>query len=285
MGSRYLTDLADVIRGAGLAVVEVGSGPNQTGTAWKTRARGSGGYDSGRPNHVMVHHTASNPSSDGWSDVNYQTFNADSKPIANLYLDRSGKVWVMAAGATNTNGSGADPCGVTPIDQMNSHAIGIEAANNGVGEQWPAAQQDAYVVLVTTLCEHYGIPQSRVHGHIEWAPGRKIDPAGPARWPPINSSGSWDMNSFRDDIGSTPPPPTQEDDPMRILQIMDVPGIPSLILTGHVASWIPTMEAFNAYKGLGIVPEAAAVNWLSTVVLTGPMAPACDASMFMFHVQ
>ena len=62
MGTRYLTDLADVCRRTGYPVIEV--------DGWQSRARGSGGYDSSRPNHIMVHHTASGPSSDGWDDVN-----------------------------------------------------------------------------------------------------------------------------------------------------------------------------------------------------------------------
>ena len=37
MGSIYLTDMADWFRAAGLTVVEYGG--------WKTRARGSGGYN------------------------------------------------------------------------------------------------------------------------------------------------------------------------------------------------------------------------------------------------
>jgi hypothetical protein len=41
MGSRYLTDLADVIRAAGLAVIEE--------PGWQSRARGSGGYSTRSP--------------------------------------------------------------------------------------------------------------------------------------------------------------------------------------------------------------------------------------------
>src|SRR4029077_14868845 len=96
VGSRYLTDLADVLRSAGLVVHEE--------PGWQTRARGSGGYDSGRPTHVMVHHTASNPGSDPDGDVAYIARNAADAPLANLYLSRSGDVHVIAAGATNTNG-------------------------------------------------------------------------------------------------------------------------------------------------------------------------------------
>ena len=190
MGSRYLTDLADVCRRTGLPVIEV--------DGWQQRARGSGGYDAGRPNHVIIHHTASGPSSDGWPDVNYCCFGDDDSPIGNLYLSRDGTVYVMAGGASNTNGSGQDPCGITPDDSMNSHSIAIEAGNNGTGEPWPDAQQDAYLALVSALLEAYGIPAGQVHSHAEWAPGRKVDPAGPSRW--AYGSATWDEDAFRGDL-------------------------------------------------------------------------------------
>jgi hypothetical protein len=197
MGSRYLTDLANVCRNAGLTVQEE--------PGWQTRARGSGGYNSGYPNHVMVHHTASGKSSDGQPDVNYMCYSDSDRPLANLYLNRAGKVWIMAAGATNTNGSGRDPCGAIANDSMNSSAIGIEAGNDGVGEPWPTAQQDAYVKLCKALCDHYGIPNNRIHAHFEWAPDRKVDNAGPSRWSNPSGGGGgnkWRMNDFRASVAS-----------------------------------------------------------------------------------
>jgi len=201
MGARYLTDLADVCRRTGYPVIEV--------DGWQTRGRGSGGYDAGRPNHVMVHHTASGPGSDGWPDVNYCTFGDDAAPLCNLYLSRVPEIYVCAAGATNTNGSGRDPCGITPDDSMNSHAVGIEAANNGTGEAWPALQQAAYRALCASLCDAYGIAVAQIHAHFEWAPSRKIDPAGPSDY--AVGSASWNMATFRADVGAITPGPTPPD--------------------------------------------------------------------------
>lgn len=200
MAGRYLTDLADVCRGAGLTVLE------QDG--WQTRARSSGGYATGRPDHVMVHHTASGPASNGWPDCDFMSFTSDIRPVTNLYLDRAGWVYVLGAGATNTNGAGADPCGIVAADDMNTHAIGIEGANDGVGEPWPTEQQDAYVVLVAALCAAYSIDPARIHAHFEWAPTRKIDPAGPSRWSPQPSGGGggnmWNLDAFRGDVAAPP---------------------------------------------------------------------------------
>ena len=189
MGSKYLTDLADVCRGVGLTVKEYSN--------WKTRARGSGGYDTGRPTHVMAHHTASPPSWSGQKDADYCTVGDEDAPLSNLYLDQAGVVWVLAAGATNTNGKGHDYWGGgVPDDSMNSYAIGIEA-NGGYGYAWPQVQQDAYVKLVNVLCTHYGISNNCVRGHFEWAPDRKVDPAGTSKW--ASGNASWDMNGFRAD--------------------------------------------------------------------------------------
>lgn len=221
MGARYLTELADVCRAAGLSLTEV--------DGWETRARGSGGYATGCPTHIMIHHTASPSSADGWPDVNYCTFNDDDAPLCNIYLGRSGQVWVCAAGATNTNGSGRDPCGVTPDDSMNSHAIGIEAGNDGRGEPWPDAQLDAYVRLAAALADHYGLGAGRIHAHAEWAPDRKVDPAGPPRY--AVGAATWNMADFRSDCDGVaptpfPPPPLdpEEDDMPRYLVQHPGPG-------------------------------------------------------------
>jgi len=213
MGSRYLLDLANVCRRTGFPVIEV--------DGWETRGRSSGGYDPGRPTHVMAHHTASGPSSDGWSDVGYMTWTADAAPLANLYISRVPEIFVMAAGATNTNGSGIDPCRLADDDTMNSHAIGIEAANNGTGETWPSGQQECYVRLCAELELAYGIEQ--LHSHFEYAPSRKIDPAGHSRY--ATGGDLWDMGAFREDVAdhhSTPgpepiPPPDEQETDMAFI--------------------------------------------------------------------
>jgi len=202
MGSRYLTDLADVCARTGFPVLAL--------DGWQTRARGSGGYNSGLPNHLMAHHTASGPYQDGWPDANYCTFGSGDAPLCNLYLSRVPEIYVCAAGATNTNGSGQDPCAIVADDSMNSAAIGIEAGNDGVGEPWPERMLDCYVALCRVLCDAYGIAAGSIHAHFEWT-SRKIDPAGPARY--ASGSASWDMDRFRGDVAGTAPGPTPPQPP------------------------------------------------------------------------
>lgn len=218
MGARYLTDLPAVVRAAGIVVEEE--------PGWSTRSRSSGGYDGGRPDHVMVHHTASGPGSDGQSDVNYMCYGSDAKPVANLYLSRSGKVWVMAAGATNTNGTGTCPhCGTT--DNMNTRAIGIECANGGTGEPYPTVQQDVYVVLVAALEDAYSIAPNACIAHFEYAPSRKIDPAGQSRY--AGGADKWNMGLFRNDVAAggaipAPLPPPKRRTKMYVL-LKDEQGV------------------------------------------------------------
>jgi LysM repeat protein len=187
-GGRQLLELADVLRKAGLTVREV--------DGWKQRSRGGNGYPAAGPVGIIVHHTASPASWNGERDVKYMTFDCDVKPMANLYLDRSGSWWVLSAGATNTNGKGG-PWGPIPLNSANSRVIGIEAGNNGIGEAWPDPMQDSYVKGVAALAEAYRVDSANILGHHEWAPKRKVDPAGPSRFGTINPQRSWDMGKFR----------------------------------------------------------------------------------------
>lgn len=209
MAIRWLTDMADVLRKAGLPVHEV--------DGWKTLSfPGWPGYQDGTPTHVMVHHSASNPSTDGAADVNYII---NAKPwggvICNLYLDRKGTFWIIAAGRTATNGGGEDTWGGgVPKDMMNFYAISIEAANDGKGEPWPAVQTTNYVKGVAALCKAYKIPVAHVRAHAEWSPGRKIDPAGPSPW--SASAHTWNMNAFRNSVAvamGQQPAPNQHPSP------------------------------------------------------------------------
>jgi N-acetylmuramoyl-L-alanine amidase len=184
---------------------------------WETRARKSGGYNALKG--IVCHHTASATST--VNDTNYMWNNAEFKPVGALYLARDGEVIIGAAGATNCAGAGGPLLtskGTIDKDTANSNTISIEAANAGNGEPWPQIQQETYVALVAALCSYYELdPWRDVFAHFEWAPNRKIDPAGSSRY--AVGGNKWDMKRFRDDVkakveGSTPEPepPPKEDD-------------------------------------------------------------------------
>jgi hypothetical protein len=215
MSGRYLIEMADVLSAAGLDVLEV--------DGWETRARKSGGYATGRPWCVMWHHTASNATPA--SDISY-IINADTAPISNLYLDRTGTIHVIAAGATNTNGKGGPQKfsrGTVPLDCMNEYAVSIEAANTGVGEPWPQVQIDAFFAASIALTNWLGLEPTDISSHAGWTT-RKIDPAtaaavqGPWRPASVNTSGTWSLDDLRHEAArraaKTPaphPPPSSED--------------------------------------------------------------------------
>lgn len=277
----WLTDLADVLHSVGLKVAELPGWQTASFPKWP-------GYTiAGTPSHVMVHHTASQTTPA--NDLHYITAVNPLHPITNLYLDRAGMFYVVAAGRVCTNGVGSSAAwaGGVPDDQMNHYAISIEAANNGVGEPWPTAQTDAYVMGCATLCKHYGIPVAHVRAHAEWSPGRKIDPAGPSPW--ATGRNTWDMDAFRDAVNDII---TEDDDmqtfepPVRVYDSRkdNAPLAPGEIRTipvvlgseRAVAANLTVVPIANAgyltawNSAIGTPPATSNVNWSTR----GPVANA-----------
>lgn len=247
MGSVWLGSLPDVLRNAGVPV-EVYPG-------WETRSRSSGGYDTVLG--IQVHHTASNTTPK--NDMAYMWLNAPAKPIGALYLDRTGRWTVGAAGATNTSGKGGPLLttrGTIPLDAANRFVISIEAANRGDGEVWPDAQLRSYVKGVAALARAYlgGVVRipGDVHSHFEWAPTRKNDPAGNS-WYATGAS-KWNMTQFRSDVNAaiTPPQPPPP----------DPTGVPDV--------FYPIQPIRNSdtrgYGGPGVAPNVALEFGLSSAV-------------------
>lgn len=244
-GPIWLTGMADILRSVGLNVIEM--------DGWQTRARSSGGY-ADWPYCVMWHHTASGSSADGWNDANYICFGSPDAPIANLYIDRKGSVWVCAAGATNTNGKGKSITfsrGTVPQDGMNTRALGIECGNNGVGETWPEVQINALFRTSIAMSLWFGNRVDDISSHQFYAPDRKIDPATAnavqGSWKPggINSSGSWNVDDMRNEcnrrfqafIDSTqpiPPHPSEDDLSIRIFESQTNPKEFNAVFYGYV---------------------------------------------------
>lgn len=252
MGSIYLNKMADWLRLAGLEVIEF--------EGWMTRGRSSGGYDSGFPVCMMWHHDASSPNTNPRSTAEYACYNADAKPICNLQVDRTGKVWVLAAGATNTNGSGGPvtlPSGKTvPLDKMNTQAVGMEICNNGVGEEYPAKQIDACFKTSIVIANNLGIPCDDACIHQVWAPTRKIDPAtayavqGSFHPKSITSSGTWSLTDLQAELRlrsqSLPLPDDGDDEVARSFVRhgdIDTDRWNAYIVHSSGKFWIPTNEA------------------------------------------
>jgi hypothetical protein len=231
----------------------------------------------------MVHHTASHSTVE--NDIAYILRGAPNPtpgrpnlaPICNLYLARDGVFHVIAAGRSVTNGSGSSRpwSGGVPDDAMNSHAISIEAANNGTGEPWPAVQTTEYVRGVAALCLAYDIPVNHVRAHAEWSPGRKIDPAGPSPW--AAGARTWNMDAFRADVlrriavvidpptppTPPPPPPVEPPHPTPTIHVED-----------------STMEVQNPpYRAIDTRPNGALVGGVTKVIDLGKPAKAAMVNL------
>lgn len=174
-----LTWLPEVLRDAGLEVLEV--------AGWQTRGHG----DMATVLGVLCHHTCG-PVKGDLPDVNVlvQGRSDLAGPLCNLGLGRSGKVYMIAAGAGWHAGKG-NWLGVT---NGNTHLIGIEAENTGEtsgprADIWPAVQMDAYKRTCAAIMKHVGGESAMVAGHKEYClpHGRKDDP-------------NFDMVAFRAEV-------------------------------------------------------------------------------------
>jgi hypothetical protein len=183
-----LTDLADVLRAAGLEVIEE--------PGWKTRGHGQMIDVLG----VTCHHTG------GLKDLSTIVNGRDlglptelKGPLAHLFLARDGVYHVVAAGLCWHAGESRS------ATMTNSHRIGIEAEAKGVPGtigDWPKVQMDAYARGCAALAKRYRFGVVQVLGHKETcAPlGRKTDP-------------DFDMTAFRHAVAGVDlsPPPKEPD--------------------------------------------------------------------------
>lgn len=188
--------LADALRAEGVKVIEH--------PGWFER--GSAVFN---PRGVICHHTAGPKRGDAPSlHVCVNGRPGLPGPLCQIVLARSGTAHVIASGRANHAGDG----GWRGLEG-NTSVFGIEAENTGAGEPWPKAQYDAYIRCVAALCRRGQIPVGMVCGHKEWAPKRKIDPAG------------IDMAKFRADVlarlGAVSPAPNNPEE----LTVADVAAL------------------------------------------------------------
>lgn len=214
--------LPSVLRAAGLRVVEV--------DGWAIRGKEMDAIEG-----IVNHHTASPTASTLNTNLSV-VINGNSiapGPIAQVLLWRDGTCYIIASGKANHAGAGG-PWGWLPLSPpgqlsiANARTIGIEAVNNGTGEPWAPAMIDAYLALDAAILKQIGRPASRVLTHHEWAPTRKIDPAGPTggRVAMLPGLSTWSGDAWRALIAAkmqTPAPPTPtptpqppEEDEMKI---------------------------------------------------------------------
>lgn len=179
------------LKGTGLKVVEVktnGKSPQHHTRTAKDRPWG--------PVHgVMVHHTATSPTADA-VEICRKGYPGLPGPLTHVVVERTGTVYVVGYGRCNHAGGGdpavldqviAESYGDRPTAPTrtneggmdgNSRFYGIEAANTGLGEPWPAVQLDAMKRVAAAIIKaHKGWGAKSVIAHREWQRG-KPDPQG-----------------------------------------------------------------------------------------------------------
>lgn len=188
-------DLPDVLRNAGLEV--------ETRPGWEKR-----GFEMGDVRGVLCHHTAGpatgNAPSLGTVE-NGRPADGIPGPLSQFLLARDGTWIVIASGGANHAGRGGPAFGgAVGRDNGNFHLLGVEAENTGRGEPWSEVQLRSYIRGVAAILKDAGLSADRALGHKEWAPTRKIDPAG------------IDMDWFRDEVAAE-----MEDDMPTAKEIVD----------------------------------------------------------------
>ena len=269
MPQQLLHQAAEILRSKGLDVEEL--------SYWKntSRSNDTSKYNTGRPTHFMHHHTASSGAAHSTHDKCRREANSlqlaePNEPTSNFALCPHSVWFTLCAGPSNTNGVGKDtwhsvgaPLYV-PENSMNSYAMAVEMMNNGIGEAYPVGMQDALLIGTAALCLAYGIGSFENRAHFEWAPSRKIDPAGPSRWTNfVDRYHKWKMDALRGDIqneinrqvsGPTPPQPTPVGDEMisGLWKGPNDPGIYAVVTNGtKVWCYHNTLEEYQALLALG----------------------------------
>jgi hypothetical protein len=165
--AQYLPWLVQAARATGYPVVEL--------RGWRGHNHGP---MAGQIYGVMCHHTAG-PDPYPGARNDFPSINVVRNgrtglpgPLAQLGLGWNGTIYVVSDGLAYHGGSGAWR-GVSG----NSRFIGIEAEDAGDGD-WAPAQLDCYPRLVAALMDWLNQDAGWVCGHKEYAPRRKIDPAG-----------------------------------------------------------------------------------------------------------
>ena len=143
---------------------------------------GTTNFSMRRPNFVVIHHTAQSS-----CDSTLRTFTLPRTAVSAHYvICRDGIVHHMLNDLLRAHHAGLGKWG--NISDMNSGSVGIEIDNNG-NEPFTEAQMSSLLQLLDRLKKAYNIPQANFIGHMDWAPGRKVDPSRYFSWQPLAEKG------------------------------------------------------------------------------------------------
>ncbi len=191
--------LGDVLRAAGLQVVEQGD--------WRNRMR-SGSFS---PIGVLWHHTASTSSATNPAPTLNTVINGRpdlAGPLCHALVDYHGRFHLISGGRANHAGT-ARASGPIPAGDGNAMLIGWEIDYNGETQQMTGAQYSASVVATAAVLRRLGRSADYARGHRETSVTGKPDP------------GLVDLDGMRADVAEQltgPPPLNPLDDDMKMIQ-------------------------------------------------------------------
>lgn len=139
------------------------------------RRQASPNFDARRANLVVLHHT-----SDSTLDEALSTLTNPARKVSAHYLiGRDGEIVQLVDEADRAWHAGVSWWGGST--DVNSASIGIELDNDG-DEPFAEAQIDALLALLADIMQRNNIPGANVVGHMDVAPGRKVDPSAYFPW-------------------------------------------------------------------------------------------------------
>ncbi|TFL18883.1 N-acetylmuramoyl-L-alanine amidase [Jannaschia formosa] len=132
------------------------------------------GHD--RPDLIVLHYTAMQG---GPGPAIKRLCDPETQVSCHYVLGEDGSAVQLVPDDRRAWHAGAGRWGAS--DDVNSRSLGIELSNDGASP-FPAAQMDRLEALLRDLMARHAIPPSRVIGHSDCAPGRKIDPGPRFDW-------------------------------------------------------------------------------------------------------
>lgn len=155
---------------------------DSTGLSYADKWVGTTNLSMRKPNFVIIHHTAQNT-----CDQTLRTFTLPRTAVSAHYvICRDGTVFHMLNDLLRAHHAGVGKWG--GVSDMNSSSIGIEIDNNG-SEPITEQQMNSLIQVLDRLKKAYNIPQANFIGHMDWAPGRKVDPSRYFSWKMLAEKG------------------------------------------------------------------------------------------------
>lgn len=131
---------------------------------------------------MVIHHTA--------QDSTHQTLTTFTLPrtqvISHYVIGDDGEIYHMLNDFYRAWHGGSGKWGHNT--DFNSSCIGIQLDNNG-SEEFSDAQIKSLMELLEVLKEKHNIPSANFIGHLDIAPGRKVDPSDKFPWKKLAEEG------------------------------------------------------------------------------------------------